>query len=195
MGLGKLCPGWHPVRGRRALLGLLICAGIMAQPWVAAAQAIGKGHAAPAAPPESVSAESAMDSVPLPPPAPGDNLAELRMAFMQNQRAIHQLEFQLQQSGRAAEVKAEMAALRQEIGRLHLQAQEFPELAEEMAPQLQELRSKLKAAGEERTALLNESTEYRELQDQKEALLAEIKTAMTSPGRESAESPMDEESE
>lgn len=105
-------------------------------------------------------------------------LAEVRTELLNNNTALHRLEFQLQQTGRAQELADEIKQIRRELGQLYERSEQAPEDADKLEAQMQELRRQRDDMEAERLGLLNQSEEYRVLSAQAGELREQLKSIL-----------------
>lgn len=115
----------------------------------------------------------------MPEPELQSRLAEVRAELIDNSAELHRLEFQLQQTGRAQELVAEIKPIRRTLGELYEQLDQDPDGAAQLEPQLQALRGELNEKEAERLGLLNQSEAYRSLADRAGALREQLKSILS----------------
>lgn len=106
-------------------------------------------------------------------------LADIQAELIDNRTELRRIEFQLQQSGRAQELVAEIKPIRQALGELYEQLDQDPDRAAELEPQLQALRTELNGKETERIGLLNQSEAYRALAARSGELREQLKSILS----------------
>lgn len=114
----------------------------------------------------------------MPEPELRARLGEVRTESIDNRRELHQLEFQLQQSGRAQELVAEIKPIRRALGELYEQLDQDPDRAAELEPQLQALRGELNEKEAQLFDQMNQSEEYRALAARARELREQLKSIL-----------------
>ena len=127
----------------------------------------------------SSAAPAGLDWTSMPEPELQSRLAEVRAELIDNSAELHRLEFQLQQTGRAQELVAEIKPIRRTLGELYEQLDQDPDGAAQLEPQLQALRGELNEKEAERLGLLNQSEAYRSLADRAGALREQLKSILS----------------
>ena len=105
-------------------------------------------------------------------------LDDVRSEMIANRRGLHQLEFQLQQSGRAQELAAEIKPIRRALGEIYDQMDRTPERADELEPQIQALQGKVNKKEAELLEQMNQSEEYRILAARAVELREQLKSIL-----------------
>ena len=105
-------------------------------------------------------------------------LDEVSAELIDNRRELHQLEFQLQQSGRAQELVAEIKPIRRALGEIYEQLDQAPERADELEPQIQALQGKVNKKEAELLEQMNQSEEYRILAARAVELREQLKSIL-----------------
>ncbi len=133
-------------------------------------------EAGPEAGPSAVSA--GLDGVTVPESELRSQLDDVRSELRDNLRALHQLEFQLQQSGRAQELVAEIKPIRRALGELYDQLDQVPERTDELDPQVQALRRELNEKEAQLLGQMNQSEDYRALSSRAAELREQLKSIL-----------------
>ena len=133
-------------------------------------------EAGPEAGPSAVSA--GLDGVTVPESELRSQLDDVRSEMIANRRGLHQLEFQLQQSGRAQELAAEIKPIRRALGEIYDQMDRTPERADELEPQIQALQGKVNKKEAELLEQMNQSEEYRILAARAVELREQLKSIL-----------------
>ena len=127
-------------------------------------------------PPSALSVELDLSS--MPEPEIQARLAEVSAELSENLAELHRLKFQLQQSGRAQELAAEIKQIRRAIGELYESQDQAPEPDAQPDPRLLALRGELNEKEAESLGLLNQSEAYRALADRAEELRELLKSIL-----------------
>jgi hypothetical protein len=104
-----------------------------------------------------------------------DYLAGVRTEFVQIRKDLRQYSTLAEENGRGKELLQEMKDLRKELGLLDIQAEQWPEKADDLANRALVLRHQLHEKEAERLALLDQSEEYRKLSGRESELKEQLR--------------------